>query len=189
MQAKSVYRPPDWEAWAQEDSQPRQLPARPAAWVPPTAGRVEVPRVDLAPMTVNAQMGIQPAAMVTTVVTGDHVSRSRAWLNYSLPLSLAFGLVVVVAAILWANLRLFSWQALGLYFLVFCVSYGVLLWDYLRRSPEGNAYKNTSELWGFLRREQAHRHSIEREAWEEQRRLLRQEDPQRRALPDRRLHR
>jgi hypothetical protein len=58
----------------------------------------------------------------------------------------------------------------------------VLLWHYLRQSPEGNAYKHTTELWSFLRREQAHRHALQWDAWEETKRLAEEQRDERKML-------
>ena len=136
------------------------VPARQEQYTPPQLARGDL----------QVGLDIIPTATTHTEVTGDHLNRSQAWLRYALPLCLSFALVIVVLAMLftpimdaelgWAFLR-----AVGLYLGMFVASYVFMFRYYMSRSPEGLALKQSDETWAFLRREQAHRHTIEREAW------------------------
>lgn len=137
------------------------VPAAPAQWQPPQLARSDT----------NVVLDIVPTATTHTEVTGDHLNRSRAWLRYSLPLCLSFAAVVVVLAMLlspildaplgWAFLRI-----MALYLAMFVGGYVAMFVFYISRSPEGLAYKQSDETWAYLKREQLHRHGIERDAWQ-----------------------
>lgn len=137
------------------------VPARQAQWQPPTLARSDT----------NVVLDIVPTATTHTEVTGDHLNRSRAWLRYSIPFCVSFAAVIVVLALLLspildAPLGLVFLRVTGLYLAMFVGAYLAMFVFYISRSPEGLAYKQSSETWAFLRREQAHRHTIEREAWD-----------------------
>ena len=166
----------DWADTA-NDTAPATNRARRQSYVPAATSRVEMQRVELARPDLAVTLDYVPTSTTHVQVTGDHVSRSMAWLNYSLPLCLAFALVILVLAILFtpllhAGLGAAFLRAIGLYFGVFVVSYAGMFVYYTNRSPEGQAYRNSRDMWQFLRTEQSHRHVIEREAWTIQRNRL-----------------
>ncbi len=158
--------------WTDDDEGPSSnLAARQrSTFVPASTTPAQYTPPQLARGDLQVGLDITPTATTHTEVTGDHLNRSRAWLRYSLPLCLTFALVIVVLAMLftpildaelgWAFLR-----AAGLYLGMFVAAYVFMFRYYMSRSPEGLAYKQSNETWAFLRREQTHRHTIEREAW------------------------
>ncbi len=165
--------------WTEDDAGPctNIVQRQRQTYVPAAPSRVEMPRVELARPDLAVQLDYIPTSTTHVQVTGDHVNRAQAWLRYSLPLCLSFALVVLVAAWLFSPLLdvEFGWaflRAVGLYFAVFVVSYAGMFVYYTNRSPEGQAYRNSRDMWQFLRTEQSHRHTIEREAWQIQRNRL-----------------
>ena len=132
-----------------------------AQWTPPTLARG-----DQAIM-----MDIPRGAVVQAAITGSYQDRAAGFLKYTLPLSVVFALTVTLFAcmmtpLLAAAAPVAVLRTLVMLFATFCVSYLALFILHLRHPPEGQALKETGETWAFLRREQAHRHAIEREAWE-----------------------
>ncbi len=189
MTPQPTYRPPQRADWPPAQTQvtrldPDQLPDREPVtnylerrrntFVPAAPSRVEMPRVELARPDLAVTLDYVPTSTTHVQVTGDHVNRSQAWLRYSLPLCLAFAFVVLVLAWLFSPLldTSMGWaflRAMAVYFGTFVVSYAGLFFFYIDRSPEGQAYRNSRDMWRFLRDEQSHRHTIEREAWTIQR--------------------
>ena len=128
----------------------------PATWQPP-----ELARGDQAIM-----MDIPRGATVATVVTGSYQDRAAGFLKYTLPLSVVFALTVTLFAcmmtpLLAAAAPVAVLRTLVTLFLTFCVSYLLMFAWHLKHTPEGQALAETNHTWAFLRREQAHRHSIE----------------------------
>ena len=133
----------------------------PAQWQPP-----ELARGDQAIM-----MDVPRGATVATVVTGSYQDRAAGFLKYTLPLSITFSVTVTLFAIwmtplLAAAAPVAVLRTLVLLFATFCAAYLAMFAWHLKHTPEGQALKETGETWAFLRREQAHRHAIEREAWD-----------------------
>lgn len=133
----------------------------PAQWTPPTLARP-----DQAIM-----MDVPRGAVVQAAITGSYQDRAAGFLKYTLPLSVVFALTVTLFAcmmtpLLAAAAPVAVLRTLVTLFLTFCVAYLAMFAWHLKHTPEGQALKETGETWAFLRREQAHRHAIEREAWE-----------------------
>ena len=131
-----------------------------AQWKPP-----ELARGDQAIM-----LNVPRGATVQTVVTGSYQDRAAGFLKYTLPLSIVFALTVtllatIVTPLLAAAAPVAILRTLVLLFAMFCLAYLAMFAWHLKHTPEGQALKETGETWAFLRREQAHRHGIEREAW------------------------
>jgi hypothetical protein len=153
--------------WADEPTGPTTSIAR-QTFVP-ASGSAQLPAVKLADPTVTVAASLPVPAVVATEVTGSHVDRAQAFFIKSAAMSLSFAIVSVVAAVTLWGVPLLSWSALliltGMYFVAFA-----FLWlRDLQHSPEGIALLHTSRLWGWLEREQAHRHKIEREMWQDHR--------------------
>ena len=132
-----------------------------AQWQPPTLARPDQV------VTLDVPRG----ATVATVVTGSYQDRAAGFLKYTLPLSVVFALTVTLLAcmmtpLLAAAAPVAVLRTLVTLFATFCVSYLALFVLHLRHTPEGQALRETDNTWAFLRREQAHRHAIEREAWD-----------------------
>ena len=157
--------PNEFLDWEEEATGPTTSITR-QTFVPPS-GSAQLPAVKLADPSVSIAAQLPAPAVVATEVTGSHVDRADAWLRYATPLSLAFAVVSLIAAVTFWAVPLLSWTALLIFTGMFFVCYSFLFWRYLKASPEGIALLHTTELWGYLRREQAHRHSIERRAFDE----------------------
>jgi hypothetical protein len=153
----------DWQQEAEAEA--RQLPAvsRGPAYVPAASEIIRLPEVHLASPDANLTADITPPAIVESKTLGGHQDRARAWIKYAMPLSLSTGGVMVIAAVALERVPLLSFWTLLIFGLTFIVTYGLLLRQYWRHTPEGVALENVGELWGYYKREQAHRHEIERE--------------------------
>lgn len=138
-------------------------------YVPAALSRIEAPAINLANPNTAITADIQPSATVESKTIGGHQDRARAWLRYSIPLCLAIAASMVIAAVTLYDVPLLSFSALLTFGLAFVLSYTGLLLQYWRHTPEGVALDHTRHLWRYLRTEQAHRHTIEREAWTDQR--------------------
>jgi hypothetical protein len=159
--------------WTAPDERPaRREPTR--MIVPAASDIMPAPTVNLANPNVGIDANITPFATVEARTIGSHHDRARAWTRYSLPLCGALGVVTTVAAVKLYAVPLLSWSALLTFWGTFVIAYVVLLLRYWKHTPEGIALTNTNELWGHLRREQKHRHSIEREMYDDQRARNRQ---------------
>ena len=133
----------------------------PATWQPP-----ELARGDQA-ITVDVPRG----AIVQAAITGSYQDRAAGFLKYTLPLSVVFALTVTLLAtimtpLLAAAAPIAILRTIVLLFAMFCLAYLAMFAWHLRHTPEGQALKETGETWAFLRREQAHRHEIERELFD-----------------------
>jgi hypothetical protein len=159
-------QPGEFLDWEDEVSGPSTSLARHQPTFVPAAGSAQLPTVRLADPSVSIAAQLPSPAVVATEVTGTHVDRADAWLRYATPLSLAFAVVSLIAAVTFWQVPLLSWSALLIFTGMFFACYAFLFWRYLKASPEGIALLHTTELWGYLRREQAHRHSIERQMFE-----------------------
>jgi hypothetical protein len=157
----------DQTDWSEPEA--RQLPAlRPSSYVPASGRTINVPAANIASPNVGIEAQITPYATVEAKTIGSHNDRARAWLRYSLPLCGAFGVVTTVGAVALYNVPILSWSAFLTFWLSFVAAYVVLLLRYWQHTPEGVALLNTRFLWSHLRREQAHRHAIERELYDAQ---------------------
>lgn len=156
--------------WEEDD--PRPIIRRTqAAYVPAGRQTIDMPAVRLADPSVAIGAEIVPAATTEIRVVGSHSDRAEAWLRYSGPLTFGVAAVATIAAVALYDVPLLSWSALLTFGVVFVVAYSALLLRYWQTSPEGVTLTHTRNLWGHLRREQAHRHRIEREAWQDQRQI------------------
>ena len=159
--------PNEFLDWEEEVTGPTTSIAR-QTFVDPSSG-AQLPAVKLADPTVNVAANLPAPAVVATEVTGSHVDRADAFIRRAMPISLAFGIVCVIASVTLWSVPLASWSALLILTLSFFACYIWMYWRDLQHSPEGIALLHTSKLWGWLEREQAHRHKIEREAWQDHR--------------------
>lgn len=152
----------DWEEEVAAES--RQLPAvRPQTYVPSLAERLELHPAALASPDQHITADITPPAVVESKTLGGHQDRARAWLKYAMPLSLTLAAVSTIAAVAFQAVPLLSFWTLLIFGLTFVIAYAGLLRKYWQLTPEGVALENVHELWGHYRREQAHRHGIERQ--------------------------
>jgi len=148
--------------------------------VPAAPRTIDTPTIHIANPNTDVSAQITPAATIESRTLGGHQDRARAWIKYAMPLCTGVAGSMVIAAVTLANVPLLSFSALMIFGLTFIVTYAWLLRDYWRHTPEGVALDHTANLWTYLRTEQAHRHAIERQAWQEQRRLTsRREEPRR----------
>ena len=137
-----------------------------ADYVPPGRQTIDVPAVHLASPNANLVADITAPSVVESITTGSHTDRARAWLKYSLPLSLTLAAISTIAAVAFRAVPLLSFWTLIIFGLTFVVAYSLLLRKYWQHTPEGVALENVHELWGHYKREQAHRHGIERDLFD-----------------------
>jgi hypothetical protein len=158
----------DWEGEAANRPQPPAV--RPSSYVP-APRTIDMPTVHLASPDTHVDANIVPAATVEAQIIGSHQDRAEAWLRYSIPLSVSMALLSTIAAVALYDVPLLSWAALMTFGLAFVATYAGLLLRYWAHSPEGVALTHTRGLWRYLRTEQKHRHTLERQAWDRQRKL------------------
>jgi hypothetical protein len=155
--------------WSEPEVRP--LATKQTSYVPAASDLMRPPVTIASPDThIDAQ--IIPASVVEARIQGSHVDRANAWLRYSLPLSISMGVLTTIVAIALYDVPLLSWSAMITFGLTFVIAYGVLMFRYWQTSPEGVALLHTKLLWGFLYREQAHRQQIERDDWQQRRRMM-----------------
>jgi hypothetical protein len=154
----------DWS-----DPEPRQLPAlRPSSYVPASSQVVSVPAANIANPNVGITAEITPASIVEAKTIGSHNDRARAWLKYAFPLSAITAAGMTIAAVALNAVPLLSAWVLVVYLITFALVYLPGMIIYWLITPEGVALLHTLRLWGYLLREQRHRHTIERELYREQ---------------------
>lgn len=154
--------------WSEPDAP--VLPAkRPATYVPAASDILPAPTINLANPNVGIEAQVTPYATVEGKTFGSHSDRARAWTRYSLPLCAAFGVVTTAAAIGLYGVPLLSWAAFITFWVTFVAAYVVLLRLYWQHTPEGVALTNSRELWRYFKRDQKHRHTIERQQYQDQR--------------------
>lgn len=155
----------DWQAEA-DAAEARQLavrPARPIPYVPNLDEALRIQAPHLGSPDAHLVADITAPSVVEAKTIGSHQDRARAWLKYAMPLSLTLAGVSVIAAVAYQAVPLLSFWTLLIFGLTFALAYSVLMREYWRRTPEGVALENVQNLWGHYRREQNHRHEIERE--------------------------
>lgn len=173
--APAQVRAIDWQREADSDARP--LPAARSSYVPAASEIIQMPHVQLASPDAALTADITPPALVESKTLGGHQDRARAWLKYSLPLCITFAVATTIAAVAFAAVPVFSLITGLVFFVSFLLAYALLLLRYWRHTPEGVALENVHELWSYYRREQAHRHAIEAQAWQDQRTItIRRED-------------
>jgi hypothetical protein len=154
--------------WTEPDaSQP--LAKRPVTYVPNASDIIQMPNVTMASPDANVTANVTPFATIEGKTLGSHSDRARAWIRYAMPLCGGVAVVATIMAWTLAKVPILSFWSLLVFGLSFVLSYTLLLMDYWRHTPEGVALDSSKQLWGFLRAEQAHRHEIERSAWNMQR--------------------
>lgn len=157
--------------WSEPDTP--ALPAkRPVTYVPSASDIIQMPNVTMASPDANVNANVTPFSTIEGRTFGSHSDRARAWTRYSIPLCVAFGVVTTAAAIGLYGVPLLSWSAFITFWATFVIAYVVLLLNYWRHTPEGVALDSSRKLWGYLSMEQAHRHELERSAWDMQRRSI-----------------
>lgn len=142
---------------------------KPSMYVPAASEIIQMPKVDLTSPDAHIGADITPAAVIEAKTLGSHADRARAWIKYSVPLCIAIAVSMSIAAVALYDVPVFSFATLLTFGLSFVLSYTVLLLQYWQHTPEGVALVHTRQLWRYLRDEQAHRHTIESEAWTDQR--------------------
>jgi hypothetical protein len=157
-------RPVDWS----EPDAPQPLAKRAATYVPAASDIIQMPNVTMASPDANVNAIVTPFATIEGKTLGSHSDRARAWIRYAMPLCGAVAIVATIMAWTLAKVPILSFWSLLVFGLSFVLSYTILLLNYWRHTPEGVALDSSKQLWGFLRAEQAHRHGIERQAWEMQ---------------------
>jgi hypothetical protein len=158
--------PGEFLDWADEPTGPTTSIAR-QTFVP-ASGSAQLPAVKLADPSVSIAAQLPAPAIVATEVTGSHVDRADAFIRRAAPLSLAFAVVSVIAAVTLFAVPLASWSAVLILSLSFFACYLWMYWRDLQHSPEGISLLHTGRMWNWLDREQAHRHKIEMDAHQRQ---------------------
>lgn len=156
--------------WSEPEAKP--LPARPTCYVPAASDLMRTPNVTMASPDANVNANVTPFATIEGKTLGSHSDRARAWIRYAMPLCGGVAIVATIMAWTLANVPILSFWSLLIFGLSFVISYTVLLMDYWKHTPEGVALDNSRGLWGYLKAEQQHRHSIERSAWDMQRQRI-----------------
>lgn len=143
--------------WAEDDSHPcTNLAARQrSTYVPATlpAPAFQV----LPPETGGAAPLVQPAAVVETHVTGDHVTRAKGFVVETSLLAAVVGVLAVLAVFVgfgqpWGVLPALLWFWTG-FGAVWLAAYGL----HKLMSPDGAAVLHIWGLWGYMRQEQRER--------------------------------
>lgn len=166
----------DWQQEIEREARQSPVVSRSPSYVP-AASEIVMPRVNLVSPDASLTADITPPAVVESKTFGGHQDRARAWLKYAMPLSLTTAAVATIAAVAFERVPLLSFWSLLIFGLAFMATYAILLLRYWRHTPEGVALENVGQLWDYYRREQAHRHAIERQAWADQRTItIRRED-------------
>lgn len=154
--------------WSEPDVP--SLPAKRApTYVPSASDIIQMPNVTMASPDANVTANVTPFATIEGKTLGSHSDRARAWIRYAMPLCGGVAVVATIMAWTLAKVPILSFWSLLVFGLSFVLSYTLLLMDYWRHTPEGVALDNSRGLWGYLKAEQQHRHSIERDAWDMQR--------------------
>jgi hypothetical protein len=155
--------------WSEPEVRP--LATKPTSYVPAASDLMRPPVTIASPDThIDAQ--IIPASVVEARTQGSHVDRANAWLRYSLPLSISMGALTTIAAVALYDVPLLSWSAMITFGLTFVIAYAAMLFRYWETSPEGVALYHTKQLWKLLHNQQAHRQQIERDDWQQRRRMM-----------------
>lgn len=153
--------------WSEPDTP--ALPAkRMPSYVPAASDIIQMPNVTMASPDANVNANVTPFATIEGKTLGSHSDRARAWIRYAMPLCGGVAVVATIMAWTLAKVPILSFWSLLVFGLSFVLSYTLLLTNYWRHTPEGVALDSSKQLWGFLRAEQAHRHGIERQAWDMQ---------------------
>lgn len=161
----------NWEEEMERESLP--APRRTTTYTPAASELIQMPRVNLASPDAALTANITPPSVIEAKTIGSYQDRARAWIKYAMPLSLTLAAVSTIAAVAFQAVPLLSFWSLLIFGLTFVGAYALLLRKYWQHTPEGVALENVRELWGYYEREQAHRHAIERQAWDDQRAITR----------------
>lgn len=122
------------------------------------------PRADLRPMQPERApllAGVQPASTTIVQSKDDELTRAKATVVFTLPLSIALGVVVTAAVLTLSGTPVLSAITLITFFTVFALTWGGAVGFFVARSPSGTAFMHTKRLWNVVDREQAHRHDVE----------------------------
>jgi len=129
----------------------------PAAIQPIRPYRVEV-LPPAAPMTPTVPTTSRTDVMLKTT----YVDRARGFNTVAVPLSAAVGVGSLIIGVAGFAVPVFSVGALATLWLGFLATWLVAWAIHTVISPEGNALVTTFFAWGWLAREQRHRHDLER---------------------------
>ena len=127
------------------------------ALAPRTSGDLRPVQPERAPLLA----GVQPVATTIVQAKDDELTRAKATVVFTLPLSIALGLVVTAAVLTLSGTPVLSAITLITFFTVFALSWGGAIGFFAARSPSGTAFLHTKRLWNVVDREQAHRHDVE----------------------------
>lgn len=159
----------DWSAPDTHDLPVQRVPT----YVPAASDILPpAPTITLADPSIGITSDIMPSSTVEARTMGSHSDRARAWIKYSQPLCISVGVVATIAAIALRDMPILSAGTLIVFGLAYVVSYSLLLPIYWLITPEGVALLQVRGLWAHLRREQEHRHGLERMAHEQHERML-----------------
>jgi hypothetical protein len=158
--------------WSGPDDR-QQLPVRRVpTYVPSASDILPPPVITVANPDIGISSDIVPSSTVEARTMGSHSDRARAWIKYSQPLCIGVGAVATIAAIALRDVPILSFWTLIVFGLTYVISYSLLLPIYWLITPEGVALLQVRGLWSHLRREQKHRHELERAAHAQHERML-----------------
>lgn len=139
------------------DAQERRIVDAPAAPTPRTFTSQFAVRQEQQTLLAN----VVPVATTVVQATDDELTRAKATVVFTLPLSVALALVVTATVLSLSGAPVLSAWALITFFTVFALSWGAAIAFFVARSPSGTAYMHTHRLWKVIENEQAHRHEVE----------------------------
>lgn len=146
--------PVDWEAMAQEEAQPRQLPVRQTFVAPPApVTRVEV----LPPEATNWNVNLSPTNRPPVELLTTYTDRAKGFQLVTVPLAVGVGLLAVVLALVGLDrpfgLGLLLWFGLG-FMLTWLVGFAL----HTIVGPDGALFWSVFGSYRLLREEQKERH-------------------------------
>lgn len=126
---------------------------------PRVGGQLQrMPQPEQAPLLA----GMTPTATTIVQQRDDEVTRAKATVIVTTPLSIALAVVVTAAVLTLSGTPVLSAVTLITFFTVFALTWGGALAYLVARSPSGIAHMHTNRMWRVIEREQAHRHEV---AW------------------------
>lgn len=157
--SKTVYRPADWAAWADEDGAPRQLPARSNLVLPAPAPQ----RVEVLPPETNWNVNLSPTNRPPVELVTTYTDRAKGFQVATVPLAIGIGFLAVLLALVGLGrpfgLGLLLWFGVG-----FMVTWLIGFVFHQVVSPDGALFMSVFGAYRLLREEQRFRHRrMERE--------------------------
>jgi hypothetical protein len=124
------------------------------------------PRINVNPYPMRQEpapllTGVHPASTTIVQSNDDELTRAKATVVFTLPLSVALGVVVTAAVMTLSGTPFLSAVTLITFFGVFALTWGGAVGFFVARSPSGTAFMHTKRLWNVIENEQTHRHEVE----------------------------